>query len=187
VVVLRAQDGIPMRAKVTLRLEEPQTQETADELTDQCADLVRAVVREAPSASVIQGLEAAIAIEVLTRMPKGPVAIRGVEIAGLHIVGDPGHAARTPSSPEEGPAWLQAALSPPAASSDTRPSGTPSPASSERHPPAPSSGMPARRRPTDPFASTAVSPSPFAQPARQVDDGAPGRDERALRPKPHGA
>ncbi len=120
VVVLRARDGVPMRAKVTLRLDEPQTQGAVDELTEQCADLVRLVVREAPSANAVLGLEGAIATEVTARMPKDGVAIRSVEIAGLHIVGDPGHAVRPAGAPGENPAWLHAAPPSSVAPGDSR-------------------------------------------------------------------
>jgi hypothetical protein len=193
VVVLRARDGVPMRAKVTLRFEEPQTQATADELTEQCADLVRHVVREAPSANAVQGLETAVAAEVLARLPKGPVPIRGVEVAGLHIVGDRGNTARPPAPPNETPAWLSAVPTSAIASSDVRPiergHDRPTPIqpvpSSASQPTAPQVSAPQvsapqvsaprasapqasapQARPPDPYASTAVSPSPFAQAAQ---------------------
>ena len=195
VVVLRARDGVPMRAKVTLRLEEPQTQATADELAERCADLVRLVVREAPSATAVLGLEGAIANEVVARLSKEQVALRGVEIAGLHIVGDPGHVARPTTAPNENPAWLHAAPSMdrgldrptpihPVPSSRPLSSGVPAsaqhaPPSSLGHAPA-SSGAAghAPARPLDPYASTAVSPSPFAQEAAGPEASPPA-------PTPH--
>lgn len=208
VVVLRARDGVPMRAKVTLRVEEPQTQAAVDELTEQCADIVRLVVREAPAASSVQGLESAIAAEVLARLRKQPIAIRGVEIVGLHIVGDPGQAARPAHPPGESPAWLHAVPSSSVASSDVRPVERAQPGATGPHPgashaldrptpvqpvpasapsapssvqPVPASAPPGGRppaRPLDPYASTAVSPSPAAHAARKAEPG-------GLPPTPH--
>src|SRR5689334_1455563 len=82
VVVLRAHDAVPMRAKVTLKFAEAMTQAGADEVADTCSDLVRIVVREAPTAASVLGHEAAIAAEVAARLPPEAPALRSLEVAG---------------------------------------------------------------------------------------------------------
>jgi hypothetical protein len=123
VVVLRARDAVPMRAKVTVKFAEPQTQAAADQAAETCSDLLRNVVREAPAATSVLGYEAAIAAAVIARLPHETAALRSMEVAGLHIVGDPGHAARPTSSPDA-PEWLHAVPQPSSSSptsSDVRP------------------------------------------------------------------
>lgn len=119
VVVLRARDAVALRAKVTVKFLEPQTQAAADQVLELCQDLVRAVVREAPSGAAVLGFDAAIAQEVLGRIPADTPTVRTVEIAGLHIVGDPGHLAQPTAGPESNPAWLHNAPAP--SSSDRAP------------------------------------------------------------------
>lgn len=110
VVVLRARDAVPMRAKITVKFAEPLTQVAADEMAEACSDLVRSLVREAPAAPAVLGCEVAIAAEVSARLPKDAAPLRSLEIAGLHIIGDPGHAQR--SAAGETSQWLQASPSP---------------------------------------------------------------------------
>ncbi len=116
VVVLRARDAVALRAKVTVKFEEPQTQAVADQVLEGCQDILRAVVREAPSGASVLGFDAAIANEVFGRLSPEPAVVRSVEIAGLHIVGDPGHLAQPTAGPESNPSWLHAQPTP--ASSD---------------------------------------------------------------------
>lgn len=175
VVILRARDGVPMRAKVTLRLAEPQTQADADELAEACSDLVRAAVREAPTAPAVLGLESAIAAEVMARLPKETASVRSVEVAGLHIVGDPGHLAQAAALAPDVPAWLRAPPSSPS-SSDARPVDRtldrptpiqPLPAAKPAPAPLPKAGAPAAKAPApaaarapEHLAPTALSPAP---------------------------
>jgi len=121
VVVLRGRDAVALRAKVTVKLAEPQTQAVADQTAEACAELVRNVVREAPDAASVLGYEAAIAAEVVARLANDPAVVRSVEVAGLHIIGDLGHVAVTHTAPGDTPAWLHAVPSSLPTSSDARP------------------------------------------------------------------
>ncbi|MEZ4298606.1 MAG: hypothetical protein R3B70_26880 [Polyangiaceae bacterium] len=180
VIVLRARDGLAMRAKVTVRLSEPQTQAAADELAERAADLLRAVVREAPRAPAVLGLEVALAAEVTTRMLKEPIPLRGIEIAGLHIVGDPGHLTQPAASSMSSPAWMQAAhASPPSSSTPDWPDR-----SLDR--PTPVQPLPAARPDlSSAAASSAAKPASSAKPASAPKPtvARPG----APRPAPAGA
>ena len=175
VVVLRARDAVALRAKVTVKFEEPQTQAVADQVLEICQDLMRAVVREAPLAAAVLGFDGALAAEVMGRLPPEPAVVRSVEIAGLHIVGDPGHLAQPVAGPESNPAWLHAAAS--------------APSSSER-PPAGGD----RLTPVQPFpAAKPISPTPV-QPMPAIKKLGPERSPERSTPvhalpgaKPSGA
>lgn len=122
VIVFRARDGVALRGKVTVRLEEPQTQEEADKTLEQCAEIARAIIREAPTGQDVVGCESALSAETVARLTKEITLVRAVEIAALHIVGQQAHATRAATEDKSHPAWLH--HSPPPSSDKLPPEKT---------------------------------------------------------------
>lgn len=89
VITAAAQNGFRVRGKLTIHFAEPQRQADADLAGDRAAALAVALLREAPDHGKVIGAEAQLSMELFARYPIDLPRARGVEIAALHVVGDP--------------------------------------------------------------------------------------------------
>src|SRR5262245_17759731 len=88
VVTAMAGDHVQVRGKLTLHFVDPVTQSDADDAADQVAKVAELVLREASSAELL-GAESHIVAAVAGRLPDGIAATRVIELASLHVVGEP--------------------------------------------------------------------------------------------------
>ena len=89
VITATAQNGYRLRGKLTIHFAEPQKQSDADDAADRCCAMAVALLREAPDHSRVIGAEAQIGAELTARFPGDAARVRAVELAALHVVGDP--------------------------------------------------------------------------------------------------
>src|SRR6185295_20223148 len=89
VVTAATLNGVKVRGKLTLHFSEPQRQTDADAAADRCATLAIALLREAPEHERLIGAETQLNAVLLARYPGDIPAARAVELAALHVVGDP--------------------------------------------------------------------------------------------------
>jgi hypothetical protein len=89
VVTAATQNGYRVRGKLTIHFQEPQRQAEADEAGDRCAALAVAMLREAPDHGRVIGAEAQLSADLTARYPTNCAPARAVELAALHVVGDP--------------------------------------------------------------------------------------------------
>jgi hypothetical protein len=89
VITAATQNGYRVRGKLTIHFSEPQTQGDADLAADRCAALAVVYLREQPDHGRVIGAEAQLSAELSTRYPPDLVPPRAVELAALHVVGDP--------------------------------------------------------------------------------------------------
>ena len=89
VITAATQNGYRVRGKITIHFQEPQRQGDADGAADRCAALAVAYLREQPDHGPLIGAEAQISAELTARYPLDLARPRAVELAALHVVGDP--------------------------------------------------------------------------------------------------
>ena len=89
VITAATQNGYTLRGKLTIHFAEPQRQADADLAADRCALIASMLLREAQSHERVIGAEAAVSAALLARYPEGVARPRVVEVAALHVVGDP--------------------------------------------------------------------------------------------------
>ena len=89
VVTGQTQNGYRLRGKLTIHFSEPQRRAEADHAGDRCSTLAMALLREAPDHGAVIGAEIQLSAELLARYPGDLARARGVELAALHVVGDP--------------------------------------------------------------------------------------------------
>ena len=89
VITAATQNGYRVRGKITIHFQEPQRQGDADAAADRCAALVVGYLREQPDHGSVIGAEAQISAELTARYPIDLASPRAVELAALHVVGDP--------------------------------------------------------------------------------------------------
>ncbi len=89
VITAAAQNGYRVRGKLTIHFAEPQRQADADEAADRCASAATALLREAQDHQHLIGAEAQLSSELSARYPAGVARARAVELAALHVLGDP--------------------------------------------------------------------------------------------------
>ena len=89
VVTAATLNGVKVRGKLTLHFSEPQRQTDADAAADRCATLAIALLREAPEHERLIGAETQLNVQLLARYPGDIAPARAVEIAALHVVGNP--------------------------------------------------------------------------------------------------
>jgi hypothetical protein len=90
VITAATPGGYAIRGKVTIHFAEPQRQADADAAADRCAQVALALLREAISHERVIGAEAQLSAALLGRYPADVAQARAVEVAALHVVGDPG-------------------------------------------------------------------------------------------------
>jgi hypothetical protein len=148
VITAATQNGYRVRGKLTIHFYEPQRQADADLAGDRVSALAVALLREAPDHGRVIGAENQLSAELTARYPGDIARARGVELAALHVVGDPAlsdelRRAHAPSAPPSAPA----SVPPPPLSAAPITSRPPAPS----RPPQPTSAPPPRA----PFPSAA--------------------------------
>jgi hypothetical protein len=89
VITAATQNGYRVRGKLTIHFAEPQRQADADLAGDRFAAIAVGLLREAPDHSALIGAEAPLSAELYARYPVDVARARAIEIAALHVVGDP--------------------------------------------------------------------------------------------------
>jgi hypothetical protein len=89
VITAATLNGVKVRGKLTIHFSDPQRQADADAAADRCATVAIALLRESLDHERLIGAEAQINAQLLARYPGDIAPARAVEIAALHIVGDP--------------------------------------------------------------------------------------------------
>jgi hypothetical protein len=89
VITAATQNGVKVRGKLTIHFSEAQRQNSADAAADRCATVAIALLREAPEHQRLIGAETQLNAQLLARYPGDIPSARAVELAALHVVGDP--------------------------------------------------------------------------------------------------
>jgi hypothetical protein len=89
VITAATQNGVKVRGKLTLHFSEGQRQADADVAADRCATVAIALLREAPDPERLIGVETQLSAQLLARYPGDVATARAVEIAALHVLGNP--------------------------------------------------------------------------------------------------
>jgi hypothetical protein len=89
VITAATQNGVKVRGKLTIHFSEPQRQTDADAAADRCATVAIALLREAPEHQRLIGAETQLNAQLLARYPGSVPPARAIELAALHVVGDP--------------------------------------------------------------------------------------------------
>jgi hypothetical protein len=89
VVTGATQNGFRVRGKLTIHFAEPQRQADADNAGDRCAAVAVALLREAPEHGNVIGNEVQVSADLFARYPTDLPRARAIELAALHVVGDP--------------------------------------------------------------------------------------------------
>lgn len=83
------QSGHRVRGKLTIHFSELQRQEDADHAGDRLASLAIALLKEQADTTQVIGAEVQLSAELGQRYPGDVARSRAVELAALHVVGDP--------------------------------------------------------------------------------------------------
>ncbi len=86
VVTASAQDGATVRGKVSVHFGAPHRKDSADELADRAAELLRQIFEAARAGAGVLGTEADLAAKIHEAIPASDV--RSVEVVAVHLVGD---------------------------------------------------------------------------------------------------
>jgi len=78
-----------LRGKLTLHFSDPQTQSDADQAADRCASIAEDLISEAADQEQILAGEAEFISSIRRRLPIDIPPVRSIDLAGLHVVGDP--------------------------------------------------------------------------------------------------
>jgi hypothetical protein len=89
VITAATQNGYRLRGKLTIHFSEPQRQADADAAADRCASLAVALLRAAPDHGHVIGAETQLGAELTARYLGDAAPARAIELAALHVVGDP--------------------------------------------------------------------------------------------------
>jgi len=82
-----------VRGKLTLHFAQAQTQSDADEAADRCAAIAENLLGEAHDHEHVIGAEQDLVAALRMRLPPSVPLIRSIDLAALHVVGDPGTSA----------------------------------------------------------------------------------------------
>lgn len=155
VITAGTQNGFTVRGKLTIHFAEPQRQGDADEAADRMAQIAMALLRESQSHDRVIGAEAHLNALLMSRYPPDIAPARVVEVAALHVVGDP---ALSDELRRANTGTFRAPRIPPS-SPPSGPLATPAPYS----------------RPTPPLGMNQIAPNsaPLSQPTPQVPSASP--------------
>jgi hypothetical protein len=78
-----------LRGKLTVHFSDPQTQSDADQAADRCASIAEDLISETTDHEHILAAEAEFVSALRRRLPIDIPPLRSIELAGLHVVGDP--------------------------------------------------------------------------------------------------
>lgn len=156
IVTATVGDNVKVRGKLALHFAEPQTQAIADDAAERCSALMEVVLREQKNHEQVLGAEAEMVLKLVDRLPLNMVPTRAIDLAALHVVGDPGSSARkrpsTASIQAVRPASTPPSVPPPRSITQRPPSSaslsavSPMSAVAPLHALTPSGGLPAVRR-----------------------------------------
>jgi hypothetical protein len=148
VITAMTKNGFRVRGKLTIHFADQVTQEAADKAAAECAEVAEGMLREAESHETLIGSEPEVSGMLLARYPMSAAAARSLEVAALHVVGDPAlsGALRRASSGS-----MQAVRPSPSATSSPLP----------KPPSAPPPAMP-RRRASSQMRAIRITPLPAA-------------------------
>ncbi len=93
IITAQTKNDRRVRGKLTLHFAEAQTQGNADHAADACAGIAENLLGEADDHEQLIGAEAELASALRMRLPPGVASIRSIDLAALHVVGDPGTSA----------------------------------------------------------------------------------------------
>ena len=93
VVTAKTKNDRRVRGKLTLHFVEAQTQGNADDAADRAATIAEELFWEADDHEQLIGAEAELAAALRLRLPPRFPMIRSLDLAALHVVGDPGTSA----------------------------------------------------------------------------------------------
>jgi hypothetical protein len=157
VITASTQNGYRLRGKLTIHFQRPQRKAEADDAGDRCAALAVAMLREAPDHERVIGAEAQLSAHITARYPTHCAPARAVELAALHVVGDPAlsdelrrassgtmQAVQPPSGRQSSPSLGPATSRPPPSAPGPPSSGGPARSTAAAGPP--SQGVPSVRR-----------------------------------------
>ncbi len=89
VITALTKNGLRVRGKLTIHFAEQVTQEAADSAAEECAQVAETLLREAESHESLIGAEPEVSGKLLAQYPMSAAAARSLEVAALHVVGDP--------------------------------------------------------------------------------------------------
>jgi len=89
VITAATANGYRVRGKLTIHFVEPQRKEDAEAAGDRCASVAIALLREVPDHGRIIGAEIQLSNDLTARYPAGIARARMVELAALHVLGNP--------------------------------------------------------------------------------------------------
>jgi hypothetical protein len=89
IVTATTRSGHQLRGKLTIHFAGPHKQPDADAVADQCASETEAILTEAPRPEQVIGAESGIVAALHIRLPSDLPPIRAIDLAALHVVGDP--------------------------------------------------------------------------------------------------
>lgn len=132
VVTAATRNHVKLRGKLTLHFVNPQTQADADTAADQYARFMEKVLREQDDHEDALGSEASLVLRLLDVIPADIPPTRSIELAALHVIGDPGSSSRSRAagSAHPPPSTLPPASSAPASHAPR--SSTPLPSARRR-------------------------------------------------------
>jgi hypothetical protein len=178
VITAATRNGYRVRGKLTIHFVEPQRQAEADEAGDRCAALAVSLLRDAPDHERVIGAEAQLSAELTARYPHSAAPARAVELAALHVLGDPALSDELRRASGTMPAVIpplsqsssppSAARPPPSSNPPVHHGGSAGSADSAGSAPKPPASPAAR--PGGSSAPTAASPAPTS-----MDDGGSAR------------
>lgn len=93
IVTAKTKNDRRVRGKLTLHFAKAQTQSDADQAADRCAAIAEGVLSEADSHEQLIGAESELVSAIRLRLPPAVPALRSMDLAALHLVGDPGTSA----------------------------------------------------------------------------------------------
>jgi len=133
VVTAKTRSERRVRGKLTLHFAKAQTQSDADQAVDRCAAITEEILGEADDHEQLIGAEADIVAAIRLRLPPSVPPIRSIDLAALHVVGDPGTSAalrrastsgmRAVSGPLGSPTPLPARMTSPVGTPPSSPPG----------------------------------------------------------------
>ena len=89
IITAKMRNDRRLRGKLTLHFSDPQTQSDADQAADRCASLAEDIISEATDQEHIIAAEAEFVSTLRRRLPIDIPPVRSIDLAGLHVVGDP--------------------------------------------------------------------------------------------------
>ncbi|MBK9266666.1 MAG: hypothetical protein IPM54_43625 [Polyangiaceae bacterium] len=123
IITAKTRNERRVRGKLTLHFSDPQTQSDADQAADRCASLAEEIISEASDHQHILEFEGEFISALRRRLPIDIPPVRSIDLAGLHVIGDPSAS----SGIRRSTASFRAVVPPVSASSALAPTQAPPP------------------------------------------------------------